>query len=172
MTYSFKLSNGDLILSGNRLATVSHEAKLLQDLRLHLLEPIATDDMHPTYGSNIADVIGSADLEVVVGQIYAEIARVVQERQRVQLARAKTDRFIFGRATLDAGEVILDLVGIDISQVNDRAVVRVTVTTGNEEQIAIDVPIEQDESNSLFDDEEVLVDVPETEETDEGDDED
>lgn len=154
MTWSLKIQNGDLTTEGARFSTVTREAKLLQDLRLHLLEPLGTDEFHSTYGSDIADVIGSVDWDEVATSVHSEITRIVQERQQVQLTRAKTDRYTYGRATLDPGEVLLNLVGMRMTQVADALVVRVIIQTGKEEQIALDVPLAN--SNQIQADSEIL----------------
>lgn len=144
MSWSFKLRNGDLVAEGSHLATVRGESKLFQDLRLRLLEPIGTDNVHPEFGSSLEDLLGEDDLAYLFLEIENEISRAVQALQFQQLTRAKHDRYVLGRATLDPGEVIVNLTSVNITQAEDRLQVEVVVTTGSDEQLNITVPIDAD----------------------------
>lgn len=144
MSWSIKLHNGDFATEAARFSTVTKEGKLVQDLRLHLLEALGTDNLHPNYGSQIEDVIGETDLNQAVLEVESEITRVALEQQQAQLERAKQDRFTFGKATLDPGEILVDIGGIQVVQNQDKLNIQVTLITGNEEEIGIEVPITTD----------------------------
>lgn len=144
MSWSLKLRNGDLVAEGASLATVTGESKLFQDLRLALLEPLGFDNLHPNYGSSLEDLLGETDLSYLSLEIENEVSRVVQELQFQQLERAKSDRFVVGQATLDPGEIIVNLTSVTIAQIEDRLEVHATILTGTEEELNITVPIDVD----------------------------
>jgi hypothetical protein len=153
MSWSLQLRNGDFTVGGASLGVVTHTNKLLQDIRCAILERMGTDNLHPTYGSLIEGgitpdgrvvqgVIGEVDLDLVLLEVESDLSRIIRQIQKIQLARAKADKMKYGRATLDAGEVVLDLTGIDFKQRQDHLVVTINLLTGSDEEISLTVPIE------------------------------
>lgn len=160
MSWSLQVSNGDLVTSGAQLATVTRESKLVQDLRLWLLEKMGTDSLHPSHGSlidggtlpngaQVEGVIGKTDIDLVMLEIRQEINRIAQEYQGRQLARARQDKLTLGRATLLAGEVLLDVTDISFRQSQDHLQVIVTLLTGSGGRVDLEVPLSSEATSVL-----------------------
>lgn len=153
MTWSLRISNGDLVLDGTKFETVSGENKLFQDLRCYLLERMGTDPLHRTYGSLldggvlpsgkiVPSPIARTDWRAVTLEIESEIRRVAAEYQNRQLQRAKEDRLRYGRSTLAAGEILAEIGDIRFTQEQDTLRVQISVQAGNSRgtTLAIDLP--------------------------------
>lgn len=147
MSWSLRLHNGDLALSGSSLATVTNEEKLVQDLRCALLEKMGTDSLHPTYGSTIdggtlpdgneaPGVIGLSP-QAAAMTVQSEIQRVVQTYQAQQLARAKNDRLTYNRVSLTPNEVLLSVPSITIEQKQNALNITVTLQTASGQNVAV-----------------------------------
>src|SRR4051812_30826669 len=130
MSWSLQIHNGDFVTDGNQISTVIRQAKMLQDLRLWILERMGTDDLHPGYGSLIDGgtrpdgseafgVIGESDFDFAILQVEQDLRRIITEYQGRQLSRAKVDRTIYGRGTLTPEEVVIDVPSIDFIQQQD-----------------------------------------------------
>ena len=152
MSWSLQLRNGDLALNGVQLGTVSGSNKLIQDLRCALLEPMGTDDMHPSYGSLIdggrrpdgtqaPSMLGSMNWNSVALQIRAEIRRIATEHRNRQLARARTDQNTYGKPTLDSGELLINITNITMQQVQDTMIVHVELEVGDGTNRVLNIPI-------------------------------
>jgi hypothetical protein len=155
MSWSLQIRNGDLALDGNRLGQVTGTQKLVQDLRCAILEPRGHDDMHPTFGSLIdggyddngryvESVIATTDWSRAALQIRSEIQRLASDHQRRQVSRSTSDRRTFGESTLGVGELLVDILDIDMVQAADdptKLIVTVTLQVGNGDSLTIDIPI-------------------------------
>lgn len=152
MSWSIELRNGDLALRGASLGQVTGAQKLVQDLRCALLEQRGNDNAQPNFGSlldggrdasgnEIPSMIGGSDLEYTALRIEAEVRRVAAEHQRRQLDRAQNDRFTYGESKLGNGELLVEVSGISMVQVQDTLMVNVHLTTGDGQTIPINVPV-------------------------------
>lgn len=140
MTWTLALQHGDLSLGPASLGTVTGSAKLLQDLRCFLLEQMGTDDLHPTFGSLIdggvengqyvPGVIGQTHGPFATAAVQSEIRRMVAGYQARQLARARSDQAIYGKATLSLGEVLVSLSRVEVEQLQTRMTVTLFLVTG------------------------------------------
>lgn len=153
MSWSLQLRNSDLALGGAQLGQVTGQAKLVQDLTCALLERRGTDDMHPGYGSLIdgglddfgveqPSVFGSSDWQRIGLRVESEIRRICSEYQRAQLERARQDRYTYGKSTLSNDELLLQVNQISMYQAQDTLLVTVSITTGNSQQVSIDLPLD------------------------------
>lgn len=153
MSWSFQIANGDLTLGNASYGTVTGEQKLVQDLRAYILEKMGTDDMHPTYGSTInggrlADgtevqgSIGIANNALALAEVESEIRRIASDYQARQLQRAKDDRITYGKVTLTKGEVLLGIGNIDVKQYADTLDLTITLNTGNNTEVELDLLLE------------------------------
>lgn len=151
MSWSLKVSHGDLVLSQASLSTVSGSDKLAQDLRAFILERMGTDDLHPEFGSLLDGGIRNGEyVEGVIGQsndalslalVQREIRRIVSDYQARQLTRARNDAAIYGKATLAKGEVLLSLSRIDTTQVEDTMNITLDILAGDGATISLDLSI-------------------------------
>src|SRR4051812_1433919 len=140
MSWSLRIHNGDFVTNGNQAATVIRQAKMLQDLRLWILERMGTDDLHPGFGSlidggtradgtEVAGVIGESDFDFAALQVEQDLRRIITEYQGRQLSRAKVDRAIYGRGTLTPQEVVINVPAINFTQQQDTMKVVITIVT-------------------------------------------
>jgi hypothetical protein len=141
MSWSLQISDGDLSFGGTGMNTVQGGAKLVQDLRACLLEPMGTDPLHPRSGSVIdggvdangrwqQGVIGGPNNDVASAFVSAEIQRIVKNYQASQVARNNADLATYGRSTLTSGEALLAVNNIDIQLLETAMQINVSLTTG------------------------------------------
>lgn len=158
MSWSLQIRHGDLVIGGTRLAQVAGTNKLVQDLRCVILEKMGTDDLHPSYGSIIdggrrtdgtvlTSIIGQQNTEHVAIAVRAEIERLGREHQEKQLQRAQDDRFVYGKTTLTAEEVLEAIAGVDITLVQDQMLVRVVLRTARGQEQILNIPLSPTEPN-------------------------
>lgn len=155
MSWSLTLRHGDFIVEGTHFATVTGSRKLIQDLKCAILERMGTDSLHPSFGSlidggrtaegrQVEGVIGETDLDLVALQIESELTRLIRQHQGVQLARAKQDKLVYGKATLSPGEVLYELVDLAFSPNQDALRVTARLRTADNHVFDFDVPIALD----------------------------
>lgn len=142
MSYSLQVSNGDLVFNGTSLATVSGAAKLVQDMTCGILEPMGTDDLHPTYGSVIdggtlpdgsyqTGIIGETNNQYAASFVSSEIQRIASNLQQAQVLRNHNDLATYGRSTLSPDETLVSLGDIAIDAVQNQMLVSVDLETGS-----------------------------------------
>ena len=159
MTWSLNISNGDFVVTSAHLGTVTNQQKLLQDFRCAILEQMGTDNLHPDFGSLIdggvnptgevvSGVIGRTDIDEVTMIIESEVSRIARYMQRTQLARAKSDKLTYGRATLSPQEVLLSLNGISFVQKEDLLLVNISLTAANDQNFEVELAINENPSES------------------------
>src|SRR5271165_6334275 len=100
MSFSLQLQNGDLVVSGTSLGTVTGAAKLQQDLSCAILTPLGFEAMHPGFGSILEDnlinpeipgVFGTTDFSHAATIVHSELVRICQNYQAQQIARNEAD---------------------------------------------------------------------------------
>lgn len=142
MSWSLKVKNGDLVLGGAKgMEIVTNEAKMVQDLRGHLLEKMGSDELHPDFGSllnggitldgfNHSGFIGEPNNSVTMMNIQSEVTRVINNYQQRVLNRAKADKMLYGKASLTHGEVVMNINDITIQSYLDQINIKISVTSG------------------------------------------
>lgn len=152
MSWSLRISNGDLVLDENKFGTVAHENKLVQDFRHYILERMGTDPDHPWYGSlidgglkptgqEVESVIAGTSWNTIILRIEADIRRIGTQYQRQQLDRAKRDRDRYQRSTLTMGEVLAAITDITFSQSADALYVTVYLESGREREAVVNLQL-------------------------------
>ena len=159
MSWSLQLRHGDLVLGGTRLAQVTGHNKLIQDLRCAILEKMGTDDLHPNFGSIIdggrqddkviPSIIGEQNTEIIAIAVRAELERIGREHQQRQFGRAEDDRFVYGKATLTAEEVLDAIEGIDFTLIQDTMLVRIHLRTARGQTKILNIPLSNPESSEV-----------------------
>lgn len=138
--YDLKITDGDLAVRGDGNITKIYGAeRIVQDLSCWILEPFNTDPMYSRFGSTVWDMIGTTVTNDNLGQLRAEITRVVnnyyeyQQRQISQAVGNGTFNYAFPN-----DEVIGSIDSIDVSAMADSVsvVVKLTMASGN--QIAVE----------------------------------
>jgi|ERR1039458_2895932 hypothetical protein len=150
MSYSLAIVNGDLSFNGASMNIVQGGEKLVQDLACCVLEPMGTDNLHPTFGSTINGGInpdGSYN-PGVIGQLGAmaamqaqgEITRIVKQYQTQQQTRFQADVAVYGKGTITADEALLGASDVSATLNQDILQVSVKLRTGLGD-VAINLPI-------------------------------
>ena len=100
MSYSFRIEDGDLVARGNQLSLVFGVDKLKQDIDLWLRERYGGDRFHVTMGSVLQEFIGDVIGGDTRARIHAEVLRVLQNYQAVQLRRLHETPQVFSTSEL------------------------------------------------------------------------
>ncbi len=136
MSYSLKIKDGDIVPSNGKLKTIEGLEKLIQDLRLWLLEALGTDRFHPKFGSSLDDEIGTIDPKIASVNVKAEILRVLQNYQVAQSNKIQKEKWIYQNSIMKQGywimskeEVLSSINGIQISTQGSIMNVQVSLTT-------------------------------------------
>lgn len=151
MSWSLQLRGGDLVIGGASLGIVTQQQKLVQDLRCALLERMGTDEDHTWFGSLIdggrlngveqESLIGTTDWNLAVLTVESEIRRIVDQYQKQQITRTEADRTVYGKPTLTPGELLMGISNIEFFQAQDNLMCRITLVTGADSEIQINVPL-------------------------------
>lgn len=89
MSYSLAIADGDLVGKGNQLELVFGVDKLNQDIYLHLMERFGGDRFHTNMGSILQEFIGGVVSDSTRAEVQAEVFRVLQNYQALQLRMVK-----------------------------------------------------------------------------------
>lgn len=140
MSWSLRLTGGDLNLDGGDYGIVTGPEKVVQDLQCWILEPMGNDVMHPTYGSIMEDVVGGFLNAEQMMNIEAEIRRVIMSYSAQQADRNSRDTVVYGgKNTLSPGEICTGISKIVIEPAADTAICWVYITTANGDALAFQV---------------------------------
>lgn len=123
MSYTLKLESGDLARDGSTLAVVHGLDKLKQELQLWVLERYGTDRFHPEMGSILQDMIGEPIGSLTLNRINNELARVMDNYQRVQFKALKENPQLYSLSELLWQ---IDDISASLSYDTVNAIVRVT----------------------------------------------
>jgi len=152
MSWSLRISNGDLVLDGAAFGTVANENKLVQDFRHYLLTHMGSDPDYVAYGSlldggtkpngqYVESVINEDNWATARLRIESEIRRVGTQYQRQQIERAKRDRDRYNKSTLTLGEVLASINEIAFSQLADALYVTVFISSGRNNQSVVELQL-------------------------------
>lgn len=89
MSYSLKITDGDLVANGSQLGIVFGIDKLKQDIFLWIMERYGGDRFHVNMGSILQEFVGSIATESTRAEVHSEVFRVLQNYQALQLRRFK-----------------------------------------------------------------------------------
>lgn len=141
MSWSLRVSNGDLSIGSGGLNTVTGSDKLVQDLSCALLEPMGNDSMHPTFGSLIdggtdasgnisTGYIGQPNNDQNDALVASEVQRIARTYQASQIARNNSDVAVYGKSTLTADEALLGLSSLNVQRAQDQLLITAVLQTG------------------------------------------
>ncbi len=134
MSYSLAISNGDLVQQGSRLGLVYGVDKLRQDINCWLLERYGGDRFHVNMGSILQEFIGGIISESSRAEVQAEIFRVLQNYQSMQLKRFKENP-----QQLSASELLVSVDDIATSVGYDTIWASVKLRNGSNQSTTIKV---------------------------------
>lgn len=134
MSYSLAITDGDLVQTGSHLGIVFGVEKLKQDVSLWLTERYGGDRFHVNTGSILQDFIGGIVNDATRAEVHAEVLRVLQNYQALQLRRFRENPERFSASEL--------LVSVDdiLTGVNyDTVSVAVRLRNGSQQATTIRV---------------------------------
>lgn len=91
MSFSLAIVDGDLAQKGSVMDLVFGVEKLNQDIYLHIMERYGTDRFHVNMGSILQDFIGGVIGNTTRSEVQAEVFRVLQNYQALQMRKIKED---------------------------------------------------------------------------------
>ena len=100
MTFSLRLTNGDLTPQGSQLALVSGQNKMQQDITLWLLCRLGSNKMHPAFGSYLQSYIGGVVGPSTQTVVYNEILRTLNNYQTLVWALFTANPQLFSLSEL------------------------------------------------------------------------
>lgn len=134
MSYSLAIADGDLVQNGSQLGLVFGVDKLKQDVYLWLTERYGGDRFHVNMGSILQDFIGGIANDTARVEIQAEIFRVLQNYQAMQLKRFKENP-----ETLSASELLVSVDDILAGLNYDSVRVAIRLRNGSSQSTTIKV---------------------------------
>lgn len=132
MSFSFRIVDGDLAPLGNQFGLVFGVEKLKQDVDLWLRERFAGDRFHMMMGSILQDFIGDIMSGSTRAEIHAEVLRVLQNYQAVQLRRLKENPQL-----LSPSELLVSIDDILTNVSYDTVSVAIKLRNGSEQATTI-----------------------------------
>lgn len=134
MSYSLAIADGDLVQNGSQLRLVYGVDKLKQDVTLWLMERYGGDRFHVNTGSILQDFIGGVVSESTKAEVHAEVFRVLQNYQSLQLKRFKENP-----EKMSASELLVSVDDIITAVQYDTVNVAVRLRNGSEQATTIRV---------------------------------
>lgn len=134
MSYSLAIVDGDLAQKGSQLSIVQGVDKLRQDIYLWIMERYGGDRFHVNMGSILQEFIGGIATESTQAEVHAEIFRVLQNYQAVQLRRFKEDPQL-----LSASELLVSVDDIVTKISYDTVNVAIKLRNGSSQSTTIAV---------------------------------
>lgn len=153
MSKSFAIVNGDLVMgTGRGFSLVLGRDKLLQDLRLWVLERMGIDPSTPTYGNLLDGGVQEGDqVEGFIGGIMTadalnEIRNIIidllQRYQSMQFEKIRNETMRYlGENTLDEDEILQSIESVTVKDLGTLALAQVVVTTLAGSNIKMTLPI-------------------------------
>jgi len=132
VSYSFRIADGDLVGIGNQLDLVFGVDKLKQDIDLWMREPYGGDRFHLAMGSILQDFIGDIVSGSTRAEIHAEVLRVLQNYQAVQLRRLKESPQM-----LSTSELLVSVDDIATNVSFDTVMVAIKLRNGSDQATTI-----------------------------------
>lgn len=134
MSFSLKIADGDLAQTGSQFGVVFGVDKLKQDINLWLMEQYGGDRFHLNMGSILQDFIGGIVNDATRSEVHAEVFRVLQNYQTLQLRRFKENP-----EKMSPGELLVSVDDITTSVSYDTVRVGVRLRNGSRQAMTIRV---------------------------------
>lgn len=139
MSYSLAIANGDLVQKGSRLDVMFGVDKLKQDVHCWLMEQYGGDRFHVNMGSILQEFIGGIASESTRVEVQAEIFRVLQNYQGMQLKRFKENP-----EKMSASELLVSVDDIRATLSYDTIRVTIKLRNGTNQVTTIQVKAGRD----------------------------
>lgn len=143
---SLQIRDGDLVLGvGRRAALVYGKEKLLQDLRLWLLEPFGMGFTTKQWGSRLGEFVGGSNPELFQAEVESEIRRILTLYQAWQYERVQQAQYDGQTRNWSRSEILAEITEVSSQVFMDRIVVRVEIRTLAGNESILDFSIAPDE---------------------------
>lgn len=134
MSFSLAIADGDLVQKGSQLGLVFGKDKLTQDIYLWIMERYGADRFHVNMGCTLQEFIGSIASQTTNAEVHAEVFRVLQNYQAVQLRRFKEHPEL-----LSASELLVSVDDITTRTNYDTVNVAIKLRNGSDQATTINV---------------------------------
>lgn len=134
MSYSLQVKDGDLVAKGSQLGVVFGRDKLDQDINLWIMERYGGDRFHVNMGSVLQEFIGSIGTDSTRAEVHAEIFRILQNYQALQLRRFKEHPEL-----MSASELLVSIDEIQTRMSYDTVEVAMKLRNGSDQNTTIKI---------------------------------
>lgn len=134
MSYSLAIADGDLVQKGSQLAVVQGVNKLAQDIYLWVMERYGIDRFHVNMGSILQEFIGGIVSESTRAEVHAEIFRILQNYQALQLRKFKEHPEL-----LSSSELLVSVDDIQTALSYDTVTAAIKLRNGSDDATTIKV---------------------------------
>lgn len=135
---TLRIEDGDLVLSGRDYVTVTGTAKVAQDLRGALLEPLGNDRFHPGWGSTVADYVAQIADEETRMEVETEVNRVVSNYAAIQRDKISADINADTASRFTTDEVLSRIRSINVTLDSVESVgVQIALQTASGETVVL-----------------------------------
>ncbi len=125
-----RILDGDIsFTTGRRAEFVYGKDKLLQDLKLWLMEPFGIGPTTPSFGTSLNEMIGEDRADALVAKVRAEIQRVLSLYQAFQFERLRLAKKNGTLAYWSRQEILQEITDVRVNATLDRVEVVVSLTT-------------------------------------------
>lgn len=134
MSYSLAVADGDLVQNGSQLSVVYGVDKLRQDVNCWMMETLGCDRFHSNYGAALQDYIGGVVSGSTKSQVQAEVLRVLQNYQTLQVRRFKENP-----EKMSGSELMVSVDDISVKISYDTVYVTIKLRNGTQQYTTIKV---------------------------------
>ena len=138
---TLQVSDGDLVLANGAFATITGPQKVNQDIEIGVLTPYGSDRFHPRYGSVFSNYIGIPVGPGTAALIKAELTRVINNYQRVQLYKIQQANLQGLASPFSQGEVVTSIGKIDVAETYDSFNVAASVNTSSGNSVNVSTTV-------------------------------
>ena len=140
---ALKIRNGDLQISDSgSLDFVFKRDRVLRDIELWLREPMGQGFIDDSFGSELPDLIGTQDPQVLKLKISSEVQRVITRYQSYQLEKLKQAKERGKLRFWSKGEIIEQIKDVRVAHRHDTVYVFVILRfLGGEDDVAVNIII-------------------------------
>lgn len=135
--HTMMLKDGDFDVSGGNYAMVTGTAKVAQDLRGALLEPLGNDRFHTGWGSTLDTFIASIADENTRMDIEAEVNRVVTNYAAIQRDKIEADITGDTDSRFTTDEVLSRIRSITVTEAVESVTVAIALQTVSGEIVVL-----------------------------------
>ncbi len=139
---TFRLTDGDIVLTSGSYAMVTGPEKLRQDLLYAISEPLGIDRFHPRWGSLLPSFIGGQVDEATQARVTAEVRRIISNYAAIQKDRIGRDALQGRRSRYGTGEVIDRVIGVDVVPEMTKLHLRIVLKTLSQREITLVTTLE------------------------------